>query len=465
MKLVLKITVYTFFLVSFISINAQDESLSKEYKQEAIQNLSKMMNDFYVFPEIAKKTEIHLLSQVKSGHFDQFEDNESFAAALTESVQAINKDKHMRIWKNRPYEAPEQTPERMIEEQLDQRVRNRNYNAGFTTVKIMEGNVGYIDLRSFAGLGQGKAFADSYMKLIAQTDAVIIDMSKNGGGDPAMVQYLCSFFFKDKVHLNSLYFREGDRTIDFWTLDEIDGERMPDVPLFVITGAKTFSGAEEFSYNMQTQKRATLVGETTGGGANPGGTRMITKDLTVFMPTGMAINPITKTNWEGVGVVPEIKTTAEEAQNKAHELAMLAAESFRKETKEAFTKKYKELYESLESYTEAQSDQIVLNSIEKCLKDEILGEGEVNMLGYAYLMDFNKPKTAEAIFKANSVLFPNSPNVFDSYAEALMINGDLESSLLNYQKAVDVSKKNDDGEVEFYQANLDKVKEMIKEKK
>ena len=113
-----------------------------------------------------------------------------------------------------------------------------------------------------------------------------------------------SYFFDQKLLLNSLYWREGDRTQEFWTLADVGGMKMPDVPLFVMTSNRTFSGAEEFSYNMQTQKRATLVGQTTGGGANPGGTMRINDNLSVFIPTGKAINPITKTNWEGVGVVP-----------------------------------------------------------------------------------------------------------------------------------------------------------------
>lgn len=465
MKLVLRISAY--MILSFVSISvvAQETHVNNEYKEQSIQTLSKLMNDFYVFPEVAQLTEVHLLKQLKSGYFDQFNNDESFAKALTESVQSINKDKHMRIRKNTPYEAPEETPERMIEEQLVQRNRVRNYNGGFKSVEIMEGNIGYIDYRGFAGVGEGKKFADAYMKLIAQTDAVIIDVSKNGGGDPAMVQYLCSFFFKDKVHLNSLYFREGDETIDFWTLDEVDGARMPDVPLFVITGAKTFSGAEEFSYNMQTQKRATLVGETTGGGANPGGMRGINSNLSVFIPTGKAINPITKTNWEGVGVIPEVKTTAADAKAEAHKLAMVAAESFRKENKKNFTSMFKELNSTLDGYQKGHSEDVVLNAIKKCLDSNLVGEEDINMLGYSYLMDQEKPVTAISIFKTNTILFPNSPNVYDSYAEALMMNGNLEMSMNNYQKAVDISTKNDDGGAEFYQSNLDKVKTMIKEKK
>lgn len=213
--------IYLFIVMVLFNLNvsiAQDQSFTKQYKEQAIHQLSRLMNDFYVFPEVAKLTEQHLLDQLKKGHFDQFDNDESFAAALTESVQSINKDKHMRIRANRPYVAPANSPERIIEERMDRLERSRKNNSGFNTVKIMDGNVGYLDLRGFAGLERGKAIADAYMKLMARTDAVIIDLSKNGGGSPSMVQYLCSYFFDEKLHLNSLYWRQGNETREYWTL-------------------------------------------------------------------------------------------------------------------------------------------------------------------------------------------------------------------------------------------------------
>ena len=451
-KLLLLITTILF---NYQVLTAQDNSLTEKYKEQAIHKLSQLMNDFYVFPEVAKLTEAHLLKQLKKGHFEQFKNDETFAAALTESVQSINKDKHMRIRKNRAYAAPENSPNRKIEERLDQINRSRKSNYGFSTVKIMDGNVGYLDLRGFAGLENGKAFADASMKLMSRTDAIIIDLSKNGGGSPDMVQYLCSYFFSNKVHLNSLYYREGNKTIEFWTLDKVDGAKMPDVPLFVITSSKTFSGAEEFSYNMQTQKRATLVGQTSGGGANPGGTMGINENLYVFIPTGKAINPITNTNWEGVGVIPEIKTTVEETLNKTHKLAIEAAKAYRLKTKEKYSKLYLDLSNNLDQYTPEKSEDAILQELKKCKDVNLFEEWDINGLGYEYLMEHNKPKVAESIFRANTILHPNSANVFDSYAESLMKNGDLESSLINYQKAVDIAIKNEDRDIKLYRENLE----------
>ena len=452
----------------FLSVNistAQDQSFTKKYKEQTIHRLSELMNDFYVFPKVAKLTEEHLMAQLKEGHFDQFKNNETFAAALTESVQEINEDKHMRIRVNRPYVAPENSPERMIEERLDQINRSRSFNSGFSTVKILEGNVGYLDLRGFAGLESGKVVADAYMNLMSRADAVIVDLSKNGGGSPEMVQYLCSYFFDQKLHLNSLYFRQGDETIEFWTLDEVGGVKMPDVPLFVMTSNRTFSGAEEFSYNMQTQKRATLVGQTTGGGANPGGTMGINDNLSVFIPGGKAINPITKTNWEGVGVIPEVKTTVEETLDKTHELAKEAAEGYRAKRKERFSQLFLDLNNKLDHYTAGKSEGEILEGLKACRDAKLLEEWNINLLGYDYLLEHKKPKVAESIFRANTILHPNSANVFDSYAEALMMSGDLESSLENYQKAVDLATKNEDRDLELFKKNLENVKSKLKEKK
>jgi len=459
MKITTRLSILFIALVLNMSLSkAQDKSFTKEYKEQVIQSLSQLMNDYYVFPEVAKLTEEHLNAQLSDGYFDQFENDETFAAALTESVQAINKDKHMRIRKNKPYVAPENSPERMVEERVYQINRSRSNNSGFHTVKVMEGNVGYLDLRGFAGLENGKAVADAYMKLMSRTDAVIIDLSKNGGGSPKMVQYLCSFFFDKKVHLNSLYYREGDRTIEFWTLDKVGGIKMPDVPLFVITSDRTFSGAEEFSYNMQTQKRATLVGQTSGGGANPGGTMGINENLSVFIPTGKAINPITMTNWEGTGVVPEVKTTIEETLDKTHELAKVAAEAYRLKVKEKYSKLFMDLHSNLEHYTAGKSEEAILQGLTKCIDVNLFEEWNINILGYDYLMEHNSPKIAESIFRANTILYPNSANAFDSYAESLMLNGDLEASLKNYQKAVDIATENKDENLQLFIKNLESLK-------
>jgi C-terminal processing protease CtpA/Prc len=192
----------------------------------------------------------------------------------------------------------------------------------------MEGDVAYVEILSFGFPAEVvRESTREIMSAAADAKALIIDVRANGGGSPDMVALVSSYVFGDKpVHLNSLYFRPADRTDDFYTNPNVAGKKFgPDKPVFVLTSNRTFSAAEEFTYNLQTRKRATIVGATTGGGANPGGMQRLPYGLAVFVPTGRAINPITKTNWEGVGVRPDVAVTADSALATAHRLARKAA--------------------------------------------------------------------------------------------------------------------------------------------
>jgi C-terminal processing protease CtpA/Prc len=138
-----------------------------------------------------------------------------------------------------------------------------------------------------------------------------------------MVQLICSYFFDgEPVHLNDLYYRPSDSTHQYWTLPHVPGKRYVGKDVYILTSSRTFSGAEEFSYNMKNLKRATIVGETTGGGAHPGGSVKLNDHFSVFLPVGRAINPITKTNWEGTGVSPHISCPSDQALKVAQIEAM-----------------------------------------------------------------------------------------------------------------------------------------------
>ncbi len=452
------------FALSIQTSFGQKSSLNDSYKEEVIEILSKLLSDNYIYPDVAEKTNKYLNEQYESGYFNLYEDNQSFAQALTEVIQNVSKDKHMRIMAQKSYKAPKNTLERKAEQRMDQINNYRNYNHGFKELKLLEGNVAYLDLRGFSPMDRAKEVADAYMKLLSQADAVIIDLTQNGGGDPSMVQYLCSYFFEEIIHLNSLYYREGDRKEEYWTLEEVDGKKMSDVPLYIIISEGTFSGAEEFSYNMQTQKRATIVGQTSGGGANPGGTRGINENLSVFIPTGMAINPITNTSWEGVGVIPEIVTKKEETFDTVLNLAQSAAASRRKSKLENYIHFHTELNKHLDQYKEGESENNIQNSISNFVDARLFGEWDINTLGYEYLMNLKKPKIALCILKANTILFPKSPNVYHSYGEALKINGDMKASVENYQKALDIAIKNNDGNLSYYKESLQNIQKEINRK-
>jgi tetratricopeptide (TPR) repeat protein len=449
------------FVLTIQPLFSQEISLSDDYKKETIEKLSLLIQDFYIYPDVAKKTSEHLYKQYEAGYFDQCKDNETFATVLTETVQSVNKDKHMKIMSNAPYIASENNLEAKSAHRMGQINNYRSINHGFKELKMLEGNVAYLDLRMFAPMDRAKEMVDAYMKLFSLSDAVIIDLTHNGGGDPSMVQYLCSYFFDKKLHLNSLYYREGDRMQEYWTLEEVGGKKLVEIPLFIMIGEETFSGAEEFAYNMQTQKRATLIGQTSAGGANPGGTRGINEHLSVFIPTGRAINPITNTNWEGVGVQPEILTKKEAAFDQAVKLAQKAADLLRRNKLETFIQLQQKLNQHLEHYKQGESEMNISASIKNLVDSGLFGEWDINTLGYQYLMELKKPEIGLCILKSNTIHFPKSPNVFDSYGEALKINGDLKSALESYQKAVDIATENNDQNLTYYKETFQKIKDEL----
>ena len=321
----MKILLHAVALASALSIQTQTpRELTPAMRTEVIERLLEALKSSYVFPDVAEEIELSVRAHAAAKDYDALVDPRLFAQLLTEHVREINDDRHLRVEfspEARPSRANEREPTR---EELDQRASEEaKRNFGFECVRRLPGNVGYLDLRGFIPPPKAAPTAHAAMAFLANADAVIIDLRENGGGHPEMVQLLCSYFFSpEPVHLNDLYFRPEDRTDEFWTLKELPGARLIDQPLFLLTSGYTFSAAEEFAYNLQSLKRATIVGEITGGGAHPGGPHRLTDHFSVFVPSGRAINPVTKTNWEGVGVKPEVVCSAPVALARAHVLAV-----------------------------------------------------------------------------------------------------------------------------------------------
>ena len=196
-------------------------------------------------------------------------------------------------------------------------------NSGFNRVDVLDGNIGYVDFWGFDEVNaRSTARVATAMAAIASTDAVIFDLRKNGGGSGDMVRLISSYLLPGGIHLNSFYWRASDSTTEFWTLAEVDGERRTGVPVFVLTSKETFSAAEEFAYNLKHLGRATIVGESTKGGANPWQFFELGDGFRAGIPVAKAINPVTHANWEHVGVQPDLPVSADQALEVAHRSAL-----------------------------------------------------------------------------------------------------------------------------------------------
>ncbi len=292
---------------------------------QVIEVTLKQINDNYVFPEVAKQIDKAIRERLQRKEYDQITNPATLAEALTTQLREISHDKHMSV---RFYANPLPPPPGQNQETPEEREKRRYIaslsNFGFNRVERLSGNVGYLSLDIFWWLEVGGGdTAVAAMNFLANTNALIIDLRDNRGGDPAMVALLATYLFDgEPVELSGLYSRVSDSTQRSFTLPYVPGKRYLNKEVYILTNKETFSAGEAFAYDLKNLKRATLVGETTAGGANPRTGYPINRNLIVFVPTGRAISPITKTNWEGTGVKPDIEVPSELSLKTAHLAAL-----------------------------------------------------------------------------------------------------------------------------------------------
>jgi hypothetical protein len=434
------------------SARAQEAApLTVEDRRAAVARIAELLDARYVFPDVGVEAGRHVQGLAASGAYDGLSDARAFAERLTADLQSVTHDRHMRVRALPPGGRMErEDPDAAI---AAQRRRMRETNNGFARVERLEGNVGYLDLRGFGPLDLVRGTAEAAMRLLAGSDAVIFDLRQNGGGSPETVRFLTSYLFGERTHLNSLYWREGDRTEEFWTLDEVPGERLADVPVFVLTSGRTFSAAEEFTYNLRTRERATVVGETTGGGANPGGMFPVLPErgIGIFIPEGRAVNPVTGTNWEGVGVEPHVAVAADEALETALPLAREAAAHHREAALAAEAAGRATLRDALAQAEalmaedrEEDAERAVAAALRAALAAGTTTEDGVNALGYRYLQD-GQVDLAIAAFEVNVEAFAQSWNVHDSLGEAYMTKGRRDLAVQHYERSLALNPENANG--------------------
>jgi len=285
-------------------------------KEQLIAKLVSQISTYYVETGKVDQIKQHLEEVQNSTEYQNSVSNEQFATFLTGELQKV--DKHFAIKWRSPVQQSQ--PLAKHESWFSKLARK---NSGFNRVEILDGNVGYIDFWGFDALSsRSRQTVAQVMGFVAEADALILDLRNNGGGSGEMVQLISSYFLKPNTHLNSIYWHSSGTTQDFHTLDKIDGKVNLDVPIFILTSANTFSAAEEFAYNLKHLKRATLVGEVTKGGANPWRFYELTKGFSVAVPIAKAVNPITHSNWEAIGVKPHIESTSKDAYDIAYYFAL-----------------------------------------------------------------------------------------------------------------------------------------------
>ena len=294
--------------------------------REIVETALVLLRASYVFPGLAEQAAVAIEAKLAAGEYDGL-DEEALAERLTSDLDGVCDDKHLRVRTMPPRPARPKRGERSgpgpahPPAGAGPGVRPRNY--GIYRAERLEGNVGYLDVRGVPGPEEAGPVIAAAMELIAGTYALIIDLRRNGGGSPHAVVLWCSYFFPDGgTHLNDIFHADTGETRQFWSLAYLPGSRYLDRPVYMLTSSETFSGGEDFAYTLQAQGRAEVVGESTGGGAHP--TRMIPISATmgISVPFARSVNPVTGTNWQGTGVIPDTEVPAADAYDVAYRKAL-----------------------------------------------------------------------------------------------------------------------------------------------
>jgi len=300
-------------------------SIDAATRNRVIDGAIAKLRDVYVLEDKAQAMVQMLARRRDAGEYDAVVSGGEFAQLLTDQLREVSHDLHLNLnFSPVPMPAPpaQPPPQGPPPPAVLERMRQQmgQINCGFEKLEILQGNVGYLKFNMFANPEICGATATTAMAFLENVNALIVDMRDNGGGDPAMVTHVTSYLFGERTHLNDLWTRSTGETLEFWTKPDLPGKRLGWQPVYVLTSSRTFSGGEEFTYNLQSLKRATIVGETTGGGAHPVRGERIDDRFMIGVPFARAINPVTKTNWEGTGVEPDVKVPAADALEKAKEL-------------------------------------------------------------------------------------------------------------------------------------------------
>lgn len=292
-------------------------------RRELVQRLRALLGEEYVDPGAAARLSTALQGKELTGACHALRQGQALADCLTDGLRAVVHDKHLWIG-FRPDGARDEPADGPAHTELDQwRAAIARDNFGFDRVQRLPGNIGYLSFRVFAYPYLAAETASAAMTFIAHSDALIIDLRNNMGGDPQMVALLASYLFDGPVRLNDIRYRKDDRVQSSWTSAQVPGARFGgSKPVFVLTSPATFSAAEDFAYALQARGRATLVGARTGGGARPAREFRIGARFTASIPYAESRSPLTGTNWEGIGVKPDVEVDPLQGPKVAVRLAL-----------------------------------------------------------------------------------------------------------------------------------------------
>ena len=405
----------------------------KEYRSHILHAVDSLFESMYVLPEAATREAAAFRKLVAAGRYDTCTDAHAFSELVTADLVGLTGDGHLRL---RVIAAggPGEPPRGGLYHPIRYSRLRLKENSGFTRLEWLEGNIGFLECRRFYHLSEAREMAIAAMTFLSAAQAVIIDLRENGGGSG---DFLSSYFLEHPTQLNSQYSRTEGFS-HYWTAPDPGARRLTTVPLFLLTSKKTFSAAESFAYDLQARKRATIIGEPTGGGAHSYDLITIDDQFELGVPTVRAVSPVTGGNWEGTGVIPEVRVPAAQALDTALVLARRAAEEYgrrQSERQQVLIDAMEEHLKRAEALYRARRDADGAAAIDSLVsvgrRAGLLTEFFLSVLAYNYASKEDE-HLQYALLRKNIELNPGSPTAYEYLASASLARGSLDGAIDAY---------------------------------
>ncbi|MBV9302494.1 MAG: S41 family peptidase [Acidobacteriaceae bacterium] len=299
--------------------------VSTETKSRVISEVLKQLRREYIFPEIAAQMETAIRSHAANGGYADIMSAQQLAERLQSDLRSVSKDQHLEVVYSHdaiPIENANQ--EEKINPERAARIRYKGglVNYWFKSADVFPGNIGYLRFDGFFPLKDGgRDTADAAMAFLQHTSALIIDLRQNRGGDPAVGLIILGYLFDERVHLGDFLSRPDDSKNENIVSPHSPGARYSG-DVYVLVSRETISAAEGFAYDLQSVRRAVVIGERTAGAAHPAFEYRVGEHFMLTIPTSRYMNAVTGTDWEGTGVVPDVSVPPDNALHTAELTAL-----------------------------------------------------------------------------------------------------------------------------------------------
>jgi tetratricopeptide (TPR) repeat protein len=414
------------------------------YKNEVLRKVGNVVENQYVLADRAEEFADEFRAKCASGAYASLVEPKAFAARVTADLAAITHDKHLNFRVVESSDAGEQAVSPLHHPVRYARLREKE-NTGFSKLEWVEPEIGYLELRRFYSFDQARELALGALRFLANARAIIIDVRENGGGSG---DYLSSYFLPYPTQLSGLYTRADDALTESWTRRDIGMEPRTDVPVFILIGPRTFSAAEAFAYDMQSRKRATIIGQPSGGGAHNVDLFRIDDRFELYLSTGRSVSPVTGGNWEGTGVIPDVPAEPGAALDTAMALARKAGEEYDRLREARVKKAVDEMQADLDlavSFSDKGREEEAATALGLLFQTArsvgFLSEFFVEVLAYNYRSGENNAMLFGILNQALE-LFPRSSELQALLAAGHYSAGNKELALRHFKKALELDPDN-----------------------